>query len=72
VKQVYLGLSHGWYVTADQSFAAAGKPGPDGWLWTPVTDTAPIATIVGILEQRLDPAFVSIALELVQPLNGAN
>ena len=43
VKQVYLGLSHGWYVTADQSFAAAGKPGPDGWLWTPVTDAAPIA-----------------------------
>ncbi len=72
VKQVYLGLSHGWYVTADQSFAAAGKPGPDGWLWTPVTDTAPIATIVGILEQRLDPDFVSIALELAQPLNGAN
>ncbi|HXS78684.1 MAG TPA: DUF3450 family protein [Gammaproteobacteria bacterium] len=72
VKQVYLGLSHGWYVTADQSFAAAGKPGPDGWLWTPVTDAAPIANIVGILEQRLDPDFVSIAFELAQPLNGAN
>src|SRR6185436_13763229 len=27
VKQVYLGLSHGWYVTAVESFAAAGKPG---------------------------------------------
>jgi hypothetical protein len=72
VKQVYLGLSHGWYVTADQSFAAAGKPGPNGWLWTPVTDAAPIATIVGILEQRLDPDFVSIALELAAPLEGAN
>lgn len=72
VKQVYLGLSHGWYVTADQSFAAAGKPGPDGWLWTPVTDAAPISNIVGILEQRLDPDFVSIAFELAQPLNGAN
>ena len=72
VKQVYLGLSHGWYVTADESFAAAGKPGPDGWLWTPVDDAAPIANIVGILEQRLDPDFVSIALELAQPLNGAN
>ena len=72
VKQVYLRLSPGWYVTAEQSFAAAGKPGPDGWLWTPVTDAAPIASIVGILEQRLDPDFVSIALELAAPLNGAN
>ena len=72
VKQVYLGMSHGWYVTADQSFAAAGRPGPNGWQWTPVTDAAPIATIVGILEQRLDPDFVSIALELSEPLDGAN
>jgi hypothetical protein len=72
VKQVYLGMSHGWYVTADQSFAAAGMPGPNGWQWTPVTDAAPIATIVGILEQRLDPDFVSIPLELARPLDGAN
>lgn len=72
VKQVYLGLSHGWYVTADQSFAAAGKPGPDGWTWTPVNDAAPIATIVGILEQRLDPDFVSIPFALAQPLTGVN
>jgi hypothetical protein len=72
VKQVYLGLSHGWYVTADQRFAAAGRPGPDGWAWTPVTDAAPIASIVGILEQRLDPDFVSIALELTQPQAGGN
>ena len=34
VKQVFLGLSHGWYVTADQSHAATGMPNPDGWLWT--------------------------------------
>jgi hypothetical protein len=67
VKQVYLGLSHGWYVTADQRFAAAGRPGPDGWAWTQVTDGAPIAAIVGILEQRIDPDFVSIALELNEP-----
>jgi hypothetical protein len=72
VKQVYLGLSHGWYVTADQRFAAAGKTGPDGWVWTPVPDAAPIAAIVGILEQRLDPDFVSIPLVLNEPLRGVN
>ncbi len=71
VKQVYLGLSHGWYVTPDQAFAAAGMPGQNGWAWMPVTDAASIATIVGILERRLDPDFVSIALELTRPLGGA-
>jgi TolA-binding protein len=72
VQQVYLGLSHGWYVTADQQFAAAGTTGPEGWIWTPVTDAAPIAKIVGILEQRVDPDFVSIALELNEPLGGGD
>ncbi|HET7133980.1 MAG TPA: DUF3450 family protein [Gammaproteobacteria bacterium] len=72
VKQVYLGLSHGWYVTADQRFAAAGMPGPDGWSWTPVTEGAAIAKIVGILEQRVDPDFVSIGFTLGEPPAGAN
>src|SRR5688572_7705364 len=72
VKQVYLGLSHGWYVTADQRFAAAGRTGPDGWAWTPVEDAAPVAKIVGILEQRVDPDFVSIPLELNEPLAGGD
>jgi len=72
VKQVYLGLSHGWYVTADQRFAAAGMPGPDGWAWSPVADGAAIAKIVGILEQREHPEFVSIGLKLNEPLGGAN
>jgi TolA-binding protein len=72
VQQVYLGLSHGWYVTADRQFAAAGTTGPDGWVWTPVADAAPIEQIVGILEQRVTPELVSIALELNEPVGGGD
>jgi len=73
VQQVYLGLSHGWYVTADGLFAAAGMATPDGWQWTPATDGTRIAQIVGILERRMNPELVSIPLQLTaQPAERAN
>jgi hypothetical protein len=67
VKQVYLGLSHGWYVTADGRFGAAGAAGTSGWQWTAVTDNQAITDIVGILERRVEPALVSIPLKLNAP-----
>ena len=32
-EQVYLGLSQGWYLTADDALAGAGRSTPDGWVW---------------------------------------
>ncbi len=72
MTQVYLGLSHGWYVTADQRFAGVGMASADGWQWTPPPDAAPIAKIVHILEQRVTPELVSIAFELNEPVGGAD
>ena len=73
VQQVYLGLSHGWYVTADGRFAAAGMAGSEGWLWTPMNDGRPITEIVDILERRSDPALVSVPLKLsTAAATGAN
>jgi hypothetical protein len=64
VKQIYLGLSHGWYVTADQRYAAAGIAHADGWRWTATDDAAAVARIVGILKRRLNPELVAIPLSL--------
>ena len=64
VKQVFLGLSHGWYVTADKSHAAAGMAASDGWRWTPVTDGERIARIIAILERRMNPELITIPLQL--------
>lgn len=33
VDQAFLGLSQGWYVSADGRHAGYGRPGPDGWKW---------------------------------------
>jgi hypothetical protein len=64
VKQVFLGLSHGWYVTADNSHAAAGMADPDGWKWTPVTDGERISRIISILERRTNPELITIPLQM--------
>jgi hypothetical protein len=67
VQQVYLGLSHGWYVTADGRFAASGMASPEGWQWTALDDGGQIAAIVGILERRFDAELVSVPLSLSAP-----
>jgi hypothetical protein len=67
VRQIYLGLSHGWYVTADQRFAAAGVADESGWQWTALTDGRPIMQIIDILERRVEPALISIPLNLNLP-----
>lgn len=64
VKQVYLGLSHGWYATEDGSVAASGMATPEGWRWTPMTDGRAVLDTVAILERRIEPALVSIPLTL--------
>lgn len=64
VKQLYLGLSHGWYATEDGGFSASGMATADGWRWTPVTDAQAVLDAVAILERRMEPALVSIPLRL--------
>jgi hypothetical protein len=70
VKQVYLGLSHGWYVTADQQYAAAGSATIDGWQWTAVDEGSAISRIAAILERRENPVLVSIPVQLNLPAGG--
>jgi hypothetical protein len=64
VKQVFLGLSHGWYVTVDHSYAAAGTTSPDGWQWAPVKNGEQIARIISILERHANPELITIPLQL--------
>jgi len=60
VKQVYLGLGQGWYVSADLKHAALGAPGLDGWQWTDTDEARSIARVISILERKQSPALVSL------------
>jgi Protein of unknown function (DUF3450) len=64
VKQVYLGISHGWYVSSDGQFAAAGRAGPDGWQWQPVPAAGPISDVIAMLERRGNAELVTLPLAL--------
>lgn len=73
VKQVYLGLSHGWYVSADGSLAAEGMATPEGWRWRSITDAQPVTAIVDILERRRSPELIAVPLQLgPAPAAGGN
>ncbi|MEM7430659.1 MAG: DUF3450 family protein [Pseudomonadota bacterium] len=34
VRQLYLGLAQGWYVSSDQRLVGYGRAGPDAWQWS--------------------------------------
>lgn len=67
VRQVYLGLSHGWYVSADGSRAARGYPTEDGWRWRPSDDAETISEFIAIVEGERPAALISVPVELVPP-----
>lgn len=42
VNQIYLGLSHGWYVSDDGSYSGYGRAGETGWQWWSSTEARSI------------------------------
>jgi hypothetical protein len=64
VKQVYLGLSQGWYVSANGLFAGIGHPGTNGWQWQSSDEPETIDRVVDILERRRNAELVTLSVEL--------
>jgi multidrug efflux pump subunit AcrA (membrane-fusion protein) len=67
VRQLYLGLSHGWYVSADGRFAGAGRAGPTGWQWRESADAEAIERVISILERRRNAELLALPVELGEP-----
>lgn len=60
ISQIYLGLSTGWYVSADGRFAGSGHPSASGWVWQPETDAVSIGNMLAILERRRNAGLVTL------------
>ncbi len=52
VKQIYLGIGRGWYVSADGQYAGVGKPDSEGWQWQSRPGLAlQIKNVLAVLDQ---------------------
>jgi len=64
VKAIYVGLAQAYYVSA-RGEAGTGRPGPDGWTWSPsATIGNDVTTALEILEGKHTPAFVPLPVTL--------
>lgn len=66
VEQIYLGASHGWYVSADDQIAGYGQVTPAGWQWFDNVEVDP-ATVRGaltMLETNNNIEMVALPLRL--------
>lgn len=64
VTCVYVGLGQA-YSISPLGEAAVGRPGPQGWTWTPAPDSAEAITLtLEILKNKAKPMFVPLPVEL--------
>ena len=64
VREVYLGLAQGWYVSANRSYAGIGRPGPSGWEWRPSDEAEAVDRVIEILERRRNVELAALPVEL--------
>lgn len=65
VTALYVGLGHGYYVTAAGDAAGVGTGTEEGWTWRPANDAAPaIQEAIDILESKVMASFVSLPVEI--------
>ena len=67
VTAMYLGLGQSYYVNADGTSAAVGRPTKEGWEWSPATEqAADIQRAIMILKDEAQPAFVRLPVRIAK------
>lgn len=68
VDVIYFGLGAAFYADGEARSGGIGRPGPDGWEWSPKNDLAPnIRRMIDVHEQQIEPAFVQTFFTLIEP-----
>ena len=65
VSALYVGLSMGYFVTADGLAAGVGSGTPEGWAWTPADQAAEqITHAIAIHQDEKSPEFVPLPMRI--------
>jgi FtsZ-binding cell division protein ZapB len=68
VTTMYLGIGQGYYVGANNTIAGRGTATADGWVWTPMNESAQlIAQAVAINKNEQVASFVKLPIEIKKP-----
>lgn len=64
VQVIYLGLAQAYYISP-RGDAGIGRPGEDGWTWTPAPEAArAILSTLEIIQGKESPAFVPLPINI--------
>jgi len=64
VQVIYLGLAQAYYISP-RGDAGIGRPGEDGWTWTPAPEAArSILSTLEIIQGKESPAFVPLPINI--------
>jgi hypothetical protein len=64
VQVIYIGLAQAYYISP-RGDAGIGRPGEDGWTWTPAPDAAQaILSSLEIIQGKESPAFVPLPITI--------
>jgi hypothetical protein len=67
VTAMYLGLGQSYYVNADGTSAAVGRPNSEGWEWSAATEqAADVQRAIMILKDEAQPAFVRLPVRVAK------
>ena len=65
VTAIYVGISQGYYVSADGQHAGVGMATAEGWEWTPNNAAAdPIAQTIAVLRNEQPASFIQLPTEI--------
>ncbi|MDP5212232.1 DUF3450 family protein [Pseudoalteromonas tunicata] len=66
VKQLYLGIARGWYISLDGQEVFEGLATDQGWIWqkNDVLQPGDISAAIAMVEQQTEAAFIRLPLQI--------